>query len=80
MKVDFIFDFASPNAYCCHKVIPEIENRTGIKFNYHRLFLHYGYFDLWLIMYNQTMIIVPYLLMGPGLFSGAMTFGILIQT
>ena len=37
---------------------------TGIKFNYHRLFLHYGYFDLWLIMYNQTMIIVPYLLMG----------------
>ena len=45
---------------------------TGIKFNYHRLFLHYGYFDLWLIMYNQTMIIVPYLLMGPGLFTGAM--------
>ena len=35
---------------------------TGIKFNYHRLFLHYGYFDLWLIMYNQSMIIVPYLL------------------
>ena len=26
---------------------------------------------LWLIMYNQTMIIVPYLLMGPGLFTGA---------
>ena len=53
---------------------------TGIKFNYHRLFLHYGYFDLWLIMYNQSMIIVPYLLMGPGLFTGAMTLGILIQT
>jgi peptide/bleomycin uptake transporter len=53
---------------------------TGIKFNYHRLFLHYGYFDLWLIMYNQTMIIVPYLLMGPGLFTGAMTLGVLIQT
>ena len=34
MKVDFIFDFASPNAYFCHKVIPEIENRTGISFNY----------------------------------------------
>ena len=34
MKVDFIFDFASPNAYCCHKVIPEIHDRTGIKFNY----------------------------------------------
>ena len=38
-----------------------LELFTGIKFNYHRLFLHYGYFDLWLIMYNQTMIIVPYL-------------------
>jgi 2-hydroxychromene-2-carboxylate isomerase len=34
MKVDFIFDFASPNAYFCHKVIPEIEKRTGISFNY----------------------------------------------
>ena len=28
-----------------------LELFTGIKFNYHRLFLHYGYFDLWLIMY-----------------------------
>ena len=57
-----------------------LELFTGIKFNYHRLFLHYGYFDLWLIMYNQSMIIVPYILMGPGLFTGAMTLGILIQT
>ena len=31
-------------------------------------------------MYNQTMIIVPYIIMGPGLFTGAMTLGILIQT
>ena len=53
---------------------------TGIKFNYHKLFLHYGYFDLWLIMYNQSMVIVPYLLMGPGLFTGGMTLGVLIQT
>jgi peptide/bleomycin uptake transporter len=57
-----------------------LELFTGIKFNYHRLFLHYGYFDLWLILYNQTMIIVPYIIMGPGLFTGAMTLGILIQT
>ena len=57
-----------------------LELFAGIKFNYHRLFLHYGYFDLWLIMYNQSMIIVPYLIMGPGLFTGAMTLGILIQT
>lgn len=32
--VDFIFDFASPNAYLCHKVLPEIEERTGATFNY----------------------------------------------
>jgi len=57
-----------------------LELFTSIKFNYHRLFLHYGYFDLWLIMYNQSMIIVPYVLMGPGLFTGAMTLGILMQT
>jgi peptide/bleomycin uptake transporter len=57
-----------------------LELFAGIKFNYHRLFLHYGYFDLWLIMYNQSMVIVPYIVMGPGLFTGAMTLGILIQT
>ncbi len=57
-----------------------LELFTGIKYNYHRLFLHYGYFDLWLILYNQSMIIVPYIIMGPGLFTGAMTLGILIQT
>jgi 2-hydroxychromene-2-carboxylate isomerase len=34
MKVDFIFDVASPNAYLCHKVIPGIEKRTGVTFNY----------------------------------------------
>ena len=31
-------------------------------------------------MYNQSMVIVPYVIMGPGLFTGAMTLGILIQT
>ena len=32
--VDFIFDFASPNAYMVNKVVPKIEARTGAKFNY----------------------------------------------
>ena len=32
--VDFIFDFASPNAYLVHKIMPEIEARTGASFNY----------------------------------------------
>jgi 2-hydroxychromene-2-carboxylate isomerase len=33
-KVDFLFDFGSPNAYFAHKVIPDIEKRTGVAFNY----------------------------------------------
>jgi len=32
--IDFIFDFGSPNAYLAHKVIPEIEKRTGAAFEY----------------------------------------------
>ena len=32
--VEFHFDFGSPNAYLSHLVIPEIEQRTGVKFNY----------------------------------------------
>lgn len=52
---------------------------AGIKFNYHRLFLHYGYFDLWLNLFSQCMVIVPYVIMGPSLFSGAITLGILMK-
>jgi 2-hydroxychromene-2-carboxylate isomerase len=33
-KVEFHFDFGSPNAYLAHLVIPEIEKRTGAKFAY----------------------------------------------
>jgi 2-hydroxychromene-2-carboxylate isomerase len=29
VTVEFHFDFASPNAYLSHKVIPAIEQRTG---------------------------------------------------
>ena len=32
--VIFYFDFGSPNAYLAHKVIPDIEQRTGAKFSY----------------------------------------------
>ena len=53
---------------------------TGIKYNYHRLYLHYGYFDLWVLSYGQFMIILPYLMIGPALFSGAIALGVLIQT
>ena len=33
-KVDFYFDFASPNAYLSHKVMQSIKERTGAEVNY----------------------------------------------
>ena len=33
-KVEFHFDFGSPNSYLAHLVIAEIEQRTGAKFEY----------------------------------------------
>jgi 2-hydroxychromene-2-carboxylate isomerase len=34
VTVEFHFDFGSPNAYLSHLVLPEIEQRTGVKFEY----------------------------------------------
>jgi len=34
VKVEFHFDFGSPNAYLSHLVIPEIVRRTGVDFSY----------------------------------------------
>jgi 2-hydroxychromene-2-carboxylate isomerase len=34
IKVEFHFDFGSPNAYLSHLVIPEIEKRTGARFEH----------------------------------------------
>jgi 2-hydroxychromene-2-carboxylate isomerase len=33
-RIEFHFDLGSPNAYLSHLVIPEIEKRTGVKFEY----------------------------------------------
>jgi 2-hydroxychromene-2-carboxylate isomerase len=33
-KVEFHFDFGSPNAYLAHLAVPQIEQRTGVKFAY----------------------------------------------
>ncbi|MBV1795892.1 2-hydroxychromene-2-carboxylate isomerase [Siccirubricoccus sp. G192] len=33
-EIEFHFDFGSPNAYLAHRVIPEIERRTGVRFRY----------------------------------------------
>lgn len=32
--VEFLFDFGSPNAYLCHKVIPQMAAKTGARFEY----------------------------------------------
>ncbi|SHK80772.1 2-hydroxychromene-2-carboxylate isomerase [Bradyrhizobium lablabi] len=34
LKVEFHFDFGSPNAYLAERVLPQIEQRTGVKFDY----------------------------------------------
>ena len=52
---------------------------TGVKVNYFRLYLHYGYVDLWLSMYNQMMIILPFIIMGSSLMAGIASLGVVIQ-
>src|SRR3981081_3428133 len=34
LKVEFQFDFGSPNAYLAEIALPGIEKRTGVKFDY----------------------------------------------
>ena len=34
LRVEFQFDFGSPNAYLAELALPAIERRTGIKFEY----------------------------------------------
>ncbi|NLY03289.1 MAG: putative transporter [Campylobacter sp.] len=52
---------------------------SGLQINYYMLFLHYGYFNIWLKSYAQFMVIVPYMIMGSGLFTGLITLGVLVQ-
>ena len=33
-RVEFLFDFGSPNAFLVHRVVPTIEARTGVRFDY----------------------------------------------
>ena len=56
-----------------------LELFTGIRFNYQRLFNHYGYVDIWINTYDQFMVVLPYLLVGPGLFTKLITLGVVVQ-
>jgi peptide/bleomycin uptake transporter len=51
----------------------------NIKVNYRRLFMHYGYFDVWINLYDYFVTITPYLILGPGVFVGIITLGLLQQ-
>lgn len=50
-----------------------------LKQNYYRLFLHYGYFDIWRYMFGQSMVIVPLIAMGPSVLAGTITLGVMMQ-
>jgi len=56
-----------------------LELFAGVRLNNFRLFNHYAYFHLWSNFYSQTMVIFPYLLMGPSLFTGVITLGVIQQ-
>jgi len=51
----------------------------GIRFNYFRLFLHYGYFDVWLYSYLQALVVLPMFFTVPSLITGAITLGVFQQ-
>ena len=53
---------------------------AGIRFNYQRLYLHYGYFDIWIekVMGNLWLLFL-FLIIGPSLFTGAALLGVVIQ-
>ena len=38
-RIEFLFDFGSPNAYLVHKVIPQLEARTGTQVTYEPILL-----------------------------------------
>ncbi len=52
---------------------------TGVRWNYRRLFINFAYYDIWQNVFNQGMVVVPYILAAPGLFSGALTLGIVFR-
>ena len=63
-----------------HGDVPTLfELFTGIRRNYFRLYLHYGYFDMWINLFNQATTLTPLLMLGPGFFTGVVTFGLFQQ-
>lgn len=57
-----------------------LELFIGLRVNYFKMFNHYSYFSIWSNSYGQVMIVIPYLIMAPSLFTGIVTLGIISQT
>ena len=56
-----------------------VELFSGLRFNYFRLYMHYSYFSLWQNFFFQFLIIVDFILIGPGILVGLVTLGVLNQ-
>ena len=56
-----------------------IELFTGLRTNYFRLFLHSSYFRLWEYFFYQSLIIIDFVLIAPGILVGLVTLGVLNQ-
>lgn len=76
-RKELVFAEDNKKQYALDQTIFELF--TGLKFNYNRLFLHYGYFNIWLNSFSQFIVIMPYMFLGKPLFTGAITLGALIQ-
>ena len=53
---------------------------SDIRKNYFKLYFHYMYFGIGKWSYLQFGVLVPYILMGPTLIGGLITFGVMQQT
>ena len=53
---------------------------SSVRTNYFRLFWHYGYFGLGKWSYLQFGVLVPYIILGPTIIGGLITFGVMQQT
>lgn len=51
-----------------------------VKLIHFKSYLHYSYFNMTRYGYAQTMVLIPYVAMGPTIISGALTLGVLQQT
>ncbi|MGG7048166.1 MULTISPECIES: putative transporter [unclassified Campylobacter] len=52
---------------------------NDLKYNYGRLFLHYGYFDVWRYSFSQGMVLIPLIAMAPSVLAGAISLGVMMQ-